>query len=86
MTTVKIQRLPHAHDLELPTYATAGAAGLDLRAAEAAHLKPGMRCLMPTGIAIALPAHHEAQVRPRSVQHPTRVVLLRCRFTPKLCT
>ena len=66
MTTVKIQRLPHAHDLELPTYATAGAAGLDLRAAEAAHLKPGMRCLMPTGIAIALPAHHEAQVRPRS--------------------
>ncbi len=66
MIEVQIMRLPHGQDLELPAYATAGAAGLDLRAAEAAILKPGSRCLMPTGIAIALPPLHEAQVRPRS--------------------
>jgi dUTP pyrophosphatase len=66
MTEVRILRLPNGEGRELPAYATAGAAGLDLRAAENAMLKPGARVLMPTGIAIALPAHHEAQVRPRS--------------------
>ena len=61
----------------LPAYETAGAAGMDLRAAEAATLKPGARCLMPTGIAIALPSGFEAQVRPRSglaVKHGVTVL------------
>ena len=66
MTEVKITRLPHAIDLPLPTYATAGAAGMDLRSAENVTLKPGARALVATGIAIALPEKIEAQVRPRS--------------------
>ena len=53
-------------DLPLPAYETAGAAGMDLRAAEPVVLKSGARCLMPTGFAIALPDGYEAQVRPRS--------------------
>jgi dUTP pyrophosphatase len=77
VTTLRILRLPHGKGLDLPAYATAGSAGLDLRAAEDATLKPGARCLMPTGIAIALPPHHEAQVRPRSglaVKHGVTVL------------
>lgn len=66
MTRVGIRRLANGDGLPLPAYETEGAAGMDLRAAEAAVLKPGMRCLMPTGIAIALPKDFEAQVRPRS--------------------
>jgi dUTP pyrophosphatase len=65
---VPIVRLPHAADLALPAYATAGAAGLDLLAAIDApvDLAPGKFRLIPTGIAIALPQGYEAQVRPRS--------------------
>ncbi len=65
---IAIQRLPHGRDLPLPDYATAQAAGMDLRAALNADLilMPGARALVPTGIAIALPANYEAQVRPRS--------------------
>lgn len=63
---LRILRLPHGADLPLPSYATAGSAGLDLRSAENLTLKPGTRALVATGIAIALPDHHEAQVRPRS--------------------
>jgi dUTP pyrophosphatase len=65
---VQITRLPHGRDLPLPTYQSAQAAGLDLLAAVDAPLtlKPGERTLVPTGIAIALPNGHEAQVRPRS--------------------
>jgi dUTP pyrophosphatase len=63
---VKIIRLPHGADLELPSYATTGSAGLDLRSAEALTIKPGARALVATGIAIALPENTEAQVRPRS--------------------
>lgn len=63
---LKILRLPYGADLPLPTYATAGSAGMDLRAAEALTLKAGARALIATGIAIALPDHYEAQVRPRS--------------------
>jgi dUTP pyrophosphatase len=65
---VVIRRLPGAEDLPLPEYATPGAAGVDLRAAvdEELTLPPGSRCLVPTGIAIALPEGYEAQVRPRS--------------------
>jgi dUTP pyrophosphatase len=66
MMSVKILRLPHAPDLPLPQYETAGSAGMDLRAANDFLLAPGARCLVPTGIAIALPEHFEAQVRPRS--------------------
>ncbi len=70
MTTlpVDIQRLPHGADLALPAYQSDGAAGLDLLAALDADvvLNPGARTLVPTGVAIALPAGYEAQVRPRS--------------------
>jgi dUTP pyrophosphatase len=77
MISVKIVRLGHGRDLPLPAYETAGAAGMDLRAAEAITLAPGARCLMPAGIAIALPEGFEAQVRPRSglaVKHGVTVL------------
>ena len=68
--TVEIQvtRLPHAEGLPLPSYATEGAAGMDLLAAVMAPLTipPGGRALVPTGLCIALPHGHELQVRPRS--------------------
>jgi dUTP pyrophosphatase len=67
---VRITRLAHGTDLPLPSYQSEHAAGLDLLAAVPANaplaLAPGSRALVPTGIAIALPAEHEAQVRPRS--------------------
>jgi dUTP pyrophosphatase len=65
---VQITRLPHGHDLPLPAYQSVQAAGLDLLAAVDAPLtlKPRERALIPTGLAIALPDGHEAQVRPRS--------------------
>lgn len=68
MTTVALIRLPHGEDLPLPAYATAHAAGADLIAAvdKPLILSPLERALVPTGIAIALPAGYEAQVRPRS--------------------
>jgi dUTP pyrophosphatase len=66
MTKIGIQRLANGQGLPLPAYETAGAAGMDLRAAEGITLRPGARCLVPTGIAIALPHGFEAQVRPRS--------------------
>ena len=70
MTQIEIRRLPHGAGLSLPAYETAGAAGMDLRAAiaegEAMVLQPGERGAAPTGIAIAVPEGYEAQVRPRS--------------------
>jgi dUTP pyrophosphatase len=67
---VKVKRLPHAIGLDLPAYETAQAAGCDIRAAVAEDapitLAPGERHMVPTGIAIALDARWEAQVRPRS--------------------
>ncbi|MBU6297618.1 MAG: dUTP diphosphatase [Alphaproteobacteria bacterium] len=68
MTKLVIKRLPHANDLPLPSYATEGSAGLDLLAAVDAdvQLQPGGRVCVPCGIAMALPAGFEAQVRPRS--------------------
>jgi len=65
---VDVQRLPHGADLPLPSYATTQSAGLDLMAAvqDEIMLAPGARQLIPTGLAIALPAGFEAQVRPRS--------------------
>jgi dUTP pyrophosphatase len=77
MTPVRIMRLANGENLPLPAYETPGAAGMDLRAAEDAVLKPGARFLMPTGFAIALPDTHEAQVRPRSgiaVKHGVTVL------------
>jgi len=63
---VDINQLEHGKDLPLPAYESSGAAGMDLRAAADMTLGPGARCLVPTGIAIALPEGFEAQVRPRS--------------------
>ena len=67
---VGIRQLDHAKGLPLPSYATAGAAGLDLSAAigenEKITLKPGKRTLVPTGLQIHLPDGFEAQIRPRS--------------------
>jgi dUTP diphosphatase len=67
---VRVTRLPHGADLPLPEYQSALAAGLDLLAAVPAdapiELAPGARALVPIGIAIALPAGFEGQVRPRS--------------------
>jgi dUTP pyrophosphatase len=66
--TVRIRRLPHGERLPLPMAKTTTSAGLDLSAAVEAPMviAPGRRALVPTGFAIALPAGHEAQVRPRS--------------------
>ncbi len=68
--SVPIVALPHHDGLELPAYATAGAAGLDLRAAipedAPITLEPGARRLVPTGLKIAVPEGYECQVRPRS--------------------
>lgn len=70
MTTLRVERLPHAGDLPLPAYETSGSAGMDLRAAVAEEtpmiLAPGARALVPTGLKIALEPGYEAQVRPRS--------------------
>ena len=65
---IAVRRLPHGMDMPLPTYATAGAAGMDLLAAVEAPvtIDPGKRALIPTGLAIALPPGYELQVRPRS--------------------
>lgn len=65
---LELKRLPHGLDLPLPAYQTALAAGLDLLAAveDALVLEPGQRALVPTGLAMALPAGFEGQVRPRS--------------------
>ena len=70
MSEVKVKLLPleHAVGLQLPTYATEKSAGMDLTAAleEALEIGPGDRALIPTGLSIALPDGHEAQIRPRS--------------------
>ena len=66
---VKLQVLAHGQNLPLPSYATPGSAGVDLRAAlgpEGLSIAPGERVLIPTGIALAVPQGYEAQVRPRS--------------------
>ena len=67
---VDIRQLPHGNGLPLPAYQTAHAAGLDLLAAVPEEaplfLAPGEHAMIPTGLSIALPGDHEAQVRPRS--------------------
>ncbi|MEM5768025.1 MAG: dUTP diphosphatase [Bacillota bacterium] len=66
--SVLVRRLPEAEDLPLPQYMTAGAAGMDLRAAvrEDITLSPGEYRPIPTGLCVALPEGFEAQIRPRS--------------------
>ena len=70
MIMVHIKRFSHAKDLQLPSYHSEDAAGLDLVAAVDSGadvvLQPGARALIPTGFAIELPQGYEAQVRPRS--------------------
>ena len=65
---VQVKRLPHSEGLALPSYATSGAAGMDLLAAVQAPmvLAPPAPPLVPTGLAIALPPGFELQIRPRS--------------------
>lgn len=63
---VKLKRLPHGHGLDLPVYATEGAAGMDVVAAENVTLRPGARHAVATGFAVAIPPGYEIQVRPRS--------------------
>ncbi|MES2146601.1 MAG: dUTP diphosphatase [Pseudomonadota bacterium] len=66
MIEIQIQRLPHGAGLPLPAYATAGAAGMDVVAAEDLVLAPGRRHAVATGFAIAIPPGFEVQIRPRS--------------------
>src|SRR5690606_719892 len=63
-----VKRLDHGKDLPLPSYATADAAGMDLRAAlaEPITLRPGERTLVPTALVVEIPRGYEGQVRPRS--------------------
>jgi dUTP pyrophosphatase len=67
---IGLVRLPHGEGLELPSYATEGAAGMDIRAAVPADkpivLKLGNRALIPTGFVMEIPPGYEVQVRPRS--------------------
>lgn len=70
MTQLTIVRLPHSEGLELPSYETVEAAGLDLRAAVAESapvtLASGSRELIPTGLVMEIPRGFEGQIRPRS--------------------
>lgn len=68
--TARFKRWDGNHDLPVPAYATAGAAGFDFRAAvpegETVIIAPGARKLIATGFAVALPIGYEMQIRPRS--------------------
>ncbi len=65
---IEIIREPGTEDLPLPAYETEHAAGMDLRAAvtDPICIPAGGRALIPTGLRIAVPPGHEAQIRPRS--------------------
>ena len=66
MIEIGLKRLPHGDGLPAPAYATTGAAGLDIVAAEEVALAPGARAAIATGFAVAIPPGYEIQVRPRS--------------------
>jgi dUTP pyrophosphatase len=66
MIDIRLKRLPNGGGLPLPSYASAGAAGLDVVAAENVTLPPGGRHAVATGFALAIPEGFEVQVRPRS--------------------
>ena len=63
---ISLLRLPHGAGLPLPAYATHGAAGMDVVAAEDVTIAPGARHAVATGFAMAIPPGYEVQVRPRS--------------------
>lgn len=63
---IKVKCLAHFAGLELPAYATQGAAGMDVLAAEDVTIAPGARHAVATGLAVAIPPGYEIQVRPRS--------------------
>ncbi len=63
---IGLKRLPGGEGLPLPAYASPGAAGLDVVAAESLVLEPGRRHAVATGFALAIPEGFEVQVRPRS--------------------
>ena len=63
---VRVKRLNHGAGLALPVYATSGAAGMDICAAESLNLRVGKRHAVATGFAFAIPEGYEVQVRPRS--------------------
>jgi len=63
---VRFKREVGGEDIELPSYQTAGAAGMDVRAAENRVLQPGETALVATGFSMAVPDGYEAQLRPRS--------------------
>lgn len=63
---VPVKRLEGNDDLPLPVYATDGAAGMDVVAAEERTIAPGERAAVATGIAMAIPQGYEMQIRPRS--------------------
>lgn len=63
---IRLTRLPHGEGLPLPSYATSGAAGMDVVAAEDLDLMPGQRHAVATGFKVAIPDGYEIQVRPRS--------------------
>jgi dUTP pyrophosphatase len=63
---IGLRRLPHGEGLPIPSYASSGAAGLDVVAAESRLLAPGARHAVATGFAVAIPEGYEIQVRPRS--------------------
>lgn len=63
---VPVKRLAGNDDLPLPVYATGGAAGMDVVAAEDRVLAPGDRAAVATGLAMAIPDGFEMQIRPRS--------------------
>jgi dUTP pyrophosphatase len=66
MIRIQLMRLPSGEGLPLPAYASNGAAGLDVVAAQDMTLAPGQRHAVATGFAIAIPEGYEVQVRPRS--------------------
>ncbi|MEL7446101.1 MAG: dUTP diphosphatase [Pseudomonadota bacterium] len=63
---VQVKRLPNGAGLDLPRYATEGAAGMDVLSAEDVAIAPRARHAVATGLAMAIPPGYEIQVRPRS--------------------
>lgn len=63
---IRVKRLPNSGGLAMPAYASNGAAGMDVVAAESLTLRPGARAAVATGLAFAIPPGWEIQVRPRS--------------------
>lgn len=63
---IEVKRLPNGAGLDLPTYASEGAAGMDVCSAESTTLRAGARALVASGFAVAIPEGYEIQVRPRS--------------------